>query len=361
MTPEINLMDAGTDWLEAHTLATEGSTNDSDSSAPAYVTAFGDTARRPSSTVSQFGQPASIAASALSVKGCGHSLLQRLVRTVMVIVANKTRSSLLLAPRRGCRRRSRFGLIHSTHLSMTRVVLGSSPARKLHPNPQSQPPSREARQIQSPVPSEGLAMIDANDFRLTKLDKQSLKILPYWLIVMVKQSDAQQIAAEQIAHCQWVHPLPVSRAKPAFEIDGPDVIGSAWDRQWRSHQLGSPTCAGTTAAYKSQPPQPFGYGSHLGQVGARMLSAQMGINFLCAPTRTALPHPADLSEPATGSPSWRAVGTSRAIRQSGATLRSKTSQPFEPSLSTDTKLTAKLSNRMDATPRRLNKALTRFQ
>ena len=69
----------------------------------------------------------------------------------------------------------------------------------------------------------------------------------------------------------------------------------------------------------------------------------------------------DLPEPVTRSLSWRAVGTSRAIRQSGATLRSKTSQPFEPSLSTDTKLTAKLSNRMDATPRRLNKALTRFQ
>jgi hypothetical protein len=204
-------------------------------------------------------------------------------------------------------------------------------------------------------------MIDTDDFRLAKFDKQSLKILLNRLMVMVKQSDAQQVATEQIAHSQWIDPLPISRAKPTFEIDGPNVVGSGGDRQWRSDQLWSPTCARTTAAYKSQSPQPLGNGSHLWQVGARMLSAQMSINLLCAPTRTALPHLADFFEPATGSPPWRAVRTSRAIRQSGATLRSKTSQPLETRLPTDTELAAELSNRVDTTPRRLNKALTRLQ
>jgi hypothetical protein len=204
-------------------------------------------------------------------------------------------------------------------------------------------------------------MINADDFRLTKLDKQSLKILLYGSMIMVKQSDAQQVAAEQISHGQGVHPLPISRAKPTFEIGGPNVVASGGNRQWRSDQLWSPTCARTTTAYKSQPPQPLGNGSLLRQVDAPMPFAQMSVNLLCAPMPTALPQLADLFEPTTGGPPWRAVRTSRAIRQPGATLRSKTSQPLETRLATDTKLAAELSNRVDATPRRLNKALTRFQ
>ena len=92
-----------------------------------------------------------------------------------------------------------------------------------------------------------------------------------------------------------------------------------------------------------------------------MLAAQVGINLLGPPTRMALAHLADLSEPTLGSPPWRVMGTPRAVRESATALRSKTSQPFESGLSTDPQLAAELGNRLKAAPRHLNKALSRFQ
>lgn len=361
MTLEIDFMNPGFNWSEAHSLAAEGPTNDPESSTPTNITALDDTACRPSPTVSQLGQPASIAVSTLAIEGRGHLLLQGLMGALVVVIADKMRRSLLLAARRGCRRRSHLRFINSVHLLMSSVVLGAGPTRKFHADAQTQPPSRKTRQIQRSVASKGSAVIDTDNFGLSKFHKQPLEMSLYRLMTMAKQSDAQQVAAEQIAYGQGVHPLPVSRAKPAFEIDRPNVIGSAGDGQGGPRQLRSSSCARTTGAYKPKPPQPFGDGSHLGQVGARMRSAQTGINLLCAPMLATLPHLGDFFEPTVGSPPWRVAGTSRTIQQSGAALGSKTRQPFETSFSTDTQLAAQLSNRVDASTRRPNKALTRLQ
>ena len=178
---------------------------------------------------------------------------------------------------------------------------------------------------------------------------------------MAKQSDSQQIATEQIAHRQRVHSLAVLRAKPTFEIDRPNVVGSGCHRQGRSRRLGTTTGSCTAAAHQPEPPQPLGDRSHPGRWGTWMLVAQSDVNLLCAPTLMPLPHSGDLFEPAPGSPCWRALGATRAIRQSRTALGSKTSQPFEAGLSADIKLTAELSNRLGAPDRRLNKALSRFQ
>src|ERR1043166_452080 len=361
MTLEIDLMHAFPHWLEAHTLAPEGSADDSQASPPANVAAFGNAARRPAPRVSQFRQSASISAPTLAIEICGHSLLQRLMGTVVVIILNETRGALLLAPRRGRCRRSRFGLINPMHLLMSRVFLGSSAPRKLHSNSQAQPPCRQPRQIQGTIAGKGRTVVHADNIRLSKNPEQGLEILAHRFVPVPKQADAQQVAAEQIADRQRIHSLPIPGAKPAFEVHCPNLIWLLRDGQRPSGQPWSPSGNRTSGLYPSQTPQPFGDCSHLGQVGARMLSAQMGINLLCTPTRTVLPHLADLFEPALGSPSRRPVGTPRAIRQPRAAVRSKTGQPLETRLSTATKLPAEVSNRMDATTRRPNKALSRFQ
>lgn len=283
MTLEIDFMNALAHWLEAHALAAEGSANDSHSSVPANVAALRNTARRPSPTVSQFGQPTSIRAPALAIEVCGHLLLQCLVRTIVVVVANETCGALLLAPWRGCRRRSRFGPVNSMHLFMSRIVLGSSPTGKLHLDSQPQPPGRESRQIQRAVASKGRTVVDADDFGLSTLDEQALEILAHRFVTLLQQSDAQQVAAEEIAHGQRVHAPPVSSAKPAFEIHSPHLVGLSRDGQRPSGQLRPPMSDRPTRTHPSLTPQPLGDGSHLGQSGARMLSAQVRINLLCPP------------------------------------------------------------------------------
>ena len=85
MTLEIDFMNALPYWLEAHALAPEGAADGAQSSLPANGAAVRDAACRPGSRVSQFRQSASITAPALTIEGCGHSLLQRLMGTVVVV------------------------------------------------------------------------------------------------------------------------------------------------------------------------------------------------------------------------------------------------------------------------------------
>src|SRR5205823_2839734 len=109
MALKIDFIDSGPYRFKAQSLATEGPADDASSSAPANVAALSNPACRPSGRVSQFGQLAAIRASALAIKGGGDSLLQCLMRTVVVVVVNEAGGPLLLAARGRCWRASHFG------------------------------------------------------------------------------------------------------------------------------------------------------------------------------------------------------------------------------------------------------------
>jgi len=274
---------------------------------------------------------------------------------------NETRTALLLTTRCRSRWRSDFGFINSMHLLMSTVVLRASSTREFHPDAQAQPPSRESRKIQSTVAAKRWTVVDADNFWLSKFAEQPLKMLLNRLVTMAYQMDIQQITAEEIAHSQWIDPLPIARAKGAFEIDRPDMIWSLRHSQGRSEQWRSAACYGAPPPHQSQPKQPIGDGPDLRQLHARMVFAQSTMNLLGPPAAMTLAHRSDLAQPSSGRPGWRVLRTSRTVAQTRATFGAKTRQPFETSLLTDLELAAELSNRMDATDCRPNKALSRFQ
>jgi len=360
LSTKVDLVNTWLDWLEADPLSAEGSADHSHSSTPAHAAVGSHTARGPTAAVAQFRQRTAISSSTFPIEAGRHLLLQRFMRAVMVVVMNETRTALLLSTR--CRRRWRsdFGFINSMHLFVSAVVLRASSTRELHLDIQEEPPGRESRKIQSAIAGKGSAVVHSDNFRLPKLAEQPLKILLNRLVTMPAQTNAQHVTAKEIAHGQRIDPLPIAGAKPAFEIDRPHMVrslrhGQGPLRPWRSSARGR-----LAGPHQPQPTQPIGDGAYLWQMSAGMAFAQSTMNLLGPPAAMTLAQRLDLAQPSSGRARWRVLRTSRTIAQTRATFGAKTRQPFETSLLTDLELAAEVSNRIDATHCRPNKALSRF-
>src|SRR5580658_2026960 len=166
------------------------------------------------------------------------SLLQSFVRTLVVVLSNPAIGPLLLRlqmPRSGA---GDFRFKNPMHLFVRPVLFRMSGGDELHSNPQCCPPSTQARQARCSGGAERAAVIHSNDRWISitpkQLQKDTARRFP---LLLSQQTDDQQMPAEQISHCQWVHSLAVSRSKPSFEIYRPYVVAPDWLRQgspWQS-------------------------------------------------------------------------------------------------------------------------------
>lgn len=312
---KINLMNSWLGRFEADRLAAKGPTNDAHSPAPPDVTIGTDTALQPAASIPQCRQSSAIASATLAIQSRGYPLAQSFMRSLFIVVTDPARRAPLLAAGCGRGRRGYFGFVNAMHLFMRAIVLRPPSARKFDSDSQSQPPSREAAQVQGAIASKGPTVIDADHFGLAIARKKPLEILAHRLVFETQQPNTQKIATEQITHRQRIDSLPVPRAEPTFEIHSPHVIGLLRDCQRAASQPRSTPCPSGASLHQFQLLEPFGHGAHLRQASPWMLLAQMGINLFAAPGRMLPAHLHQAPEPPGRRSAGRSFGPLGAILQ----------------------------------------------
>src|SRR5262245_14629796 len=360
MSYEINLINTWAKQFEPDAVLAKSPTDNSQPTAPTDVTAAGDPACGPITRIVNFGDRPAISSSALAVERAGCTLIQSLMRPFVIVVANPARGAPLLSAGVSCGWRGDLGLINSMHLFMSRVILRLAWTSELDPDFQCQKPCRQSGQIQRSIASEGAAVVHANDFGLAVAYKKSLKIAPYRLMFVGQQTNTQHEATEQIAHGQWIHALSIASAKPTLEIDGPNVVGRRWDRQWTARKPWSPARPSAARLRQFQTLQPIGNRAHFWQGGAWMLVSESDVDLLGSPSGMFAPRLGDRSDPASSCATRRALGTSGTVLQTWTTLCVKTPQPFETSFAADMVLSTELGHRFETALSGLYKALPRF-
>ena len=360
MMSKVNFMNPCGKGFEANVLPAKGPTDDAQSCAPAHITTGRDPTLAPAGPIGERGQAGAISPATFAIQACGHTLSQRLVRPHVIVISDPASRAPLLSARIGRRRRGHFRLVNPMHLFMRPVVLRARTPGKLDLNAQPQPPGRQPGQIQRPVAGKGGAVIHPNDSGFSITPKELLKIVANGLVPMPQQPDAQEETAEQIAHRQRVHALAIASAEPAFEVHRPDVVGCLREGQTRSRQLGSAARPGGSSPRRTEPPQPVGNRSHLGQANARMFLPQVSRDLFGAPRSIFASELRDGLDPMRPRLPGRAFGPPRTIAQSWAAESSETAQPFETCFATDALLSAQLRNRLETAQGGLNEALSRL-
>jgi hypothetical protein len=279
---EVNFMNSDPDGLEPDVLAAEGSTDDTDSSAPTNVTTGRNATLEPGLRITRLGQSSAMTSATFAIEAGWQSLTQRFMRTLFIVVSDPACGAPLLAARRGSSGRSHIGFVNPMHLLVRGVVLRSRPACKLDANAQAQPPGREARQIQGAIAGKGPAVIDADHFGQAITRKEPLKILADRFVAETQQPDAQNKTAEQVAHGQGIDTLAVASAKPPFEVYRPYVVGRLGNGQGRANQAGTVARPNAAPRHQVQPLQPAGRRAHRRQEGARVLPFELNVDLFGA-------------------------------------------------------------------------------
>jgi len=259
----------------------------------------------------------------------GWTQAQRLVGPELIIVGTPAVRAALLSERMWGGAGGDFGLINSVHLFVRRVVFGMRWPAKLDVDAQAPPPDREARKAAWAAAAERRAIVHADDFGQAVTAKHAGQHAPGGGIALVGQeSDVQEETALEIANGQGLNTGAVARAKPPFEVDRPDIVGSTRHRALGWRQLWAMTLVARAGRHQFQPAQPACEGACHRQVNARMQVAQTCAQFTRPPSRMAAAELAQCLSPAQGQLPWRAVRPAGTIPQTGAPVAAEAMQPF---------------------------------
>src|SRR5580765_1847645 len=264
------------------------------------------------------------------------SLSQPLVRTDLVVGFYPTVGTPLLrsqVTRRGSRR---LRLQHPMHLLVRSVLLGMPRGDEFDSNPQSRPPSAQARKPRRTSRSEGRSIVHADDIRISLLPKQAQENPPDWSPTLILQhADCQQISTEQIPHRQRFHSLAILSPKPTFEIHRPYLIASRSRRQHFAAQLRSSPRPAAAATIQLHSLEPLANRPRSRGPLTRIFFAQSSGKLPAAPTPMPSAQPANPAQPLWRSSPRRTVWTTRPISQSARSLQFESSLPFVAALATE--------------------------
>ena len=154
------------------------------------------------------------------------SLPQPFVRSHLVVGSQPSIRSPLLRSSIARHRMCRFGLEHPMHLFVCAVLLGVPRRNKFHSDSQCHPPGAQARKPCRTRGSKGTAIVHTDHLRIAVSPKEPEEFStdrPPTLVL--QQANAQQIATEEISHCQRFYTATVLGTKPTLEIDCPHLVG----------------------------------------------------------------------------------------------------------------------------------------
>jgi len=115
------------------------------------------------------------------------------------------------------------------------IVLRLGPAGELDLDAEAQPPDAEPAQVAAADAGERRAVVDPNDLREPATTEDRRHGGAGGLVVEFgDQPDGENKAGGQIADGEQIAARAIARAKAAFEVDGPNVIGRGGCRQRRA-------------------------------------------------------------------------------------------------------------------------------
>jgi hypothetical protein len=235
--------------------------------------------------------------------------------------------------------RSRFcdlGLEDAVHLFVGAILFGMPRSNELNADSQSGPPSAQTRKPKRSGGAKRLAVVHADNIRVTILSKQPDKNPSDWLPTLVfEQADRQQVTTEQIPHCQWLDPLAVSRPKPAFEIYGPDLIVSQSPRQTIASQLWTAPRTSATGSVEFHSLEPVANRAGCWRSFLPVELAQPSRQLSASPTPVASSYPANSLHPHRRGLPRRAVRARASIAQPSTPFALEARLPLIPGLATD--------------------------
>src|SRR5215469_6065961 len=238
-----------------------------------------------------------------------------------------------------------FGLEVGVHTLMAAVVLRLARSAAYQLDSQRNPPGAQPCQPRARLPRcEGLAVVELKRLRKTKLAKDPLERATDRLgRVRFDHLDTQHIAAERIAHRQWLAALAVARQPPALEVQRPDVVGGCCDDARRPCLRRDLKYAASLLGRDPAPTKDAGDGPHAGHV-RDLFTYEQAVQLLGTPPmqRMQLQHAQHRFPRYTR----RQSRAPRAISQPLDAVALVSSQPLVACLSTDLELATKRNERL---------------
>ena len=297
--PQKDFPDSGWLALQPDDFPAEGPPDEPLAALPKEPAIGTDAALAPRGGISPVRQAFGQGPRADAIKPGGWPQAQRLVWPDLIVVGPPTVGAPLV--RAGMRGGmvGDFGLIDAVHLFVRRVVLRVRGPTKLDAEAPPPPPDREARKPAGADPANRRPIVHADDFGQAVTTKHAGQRAPGGGVAWVGQEPAvQEETACEITDAQGFDAGAVAGAKPAFEIQGPDVVGRAGQRAGH------------------------------GQMNARMELPQPGAQFTGSPGWMAEAQLTQGRWPAPRQLPWRTVRAAGMIAQTGPPVAAKPLHPL---------------------------------
>ena len=325
-----------TEPFEAEGLADESASDEAETALPFDVAVGTHPAHGEGLGIVQGGPALRPAALGRLISARGRLLSERLVWAVVIVVVPPAVGAALLSAPIARRRIERLGFVAAVHLFVGGVVARTRPARELHPNAEPQPADTEARKPQRAFAAKGRAVVDANDGGQSMAAENARHGAARGAVALVGQEpDLEQVTALGLAHRQRIVALPVGGAKPAFEIDRPDLVQIPRSRQPGMRHRRPASSAPRARAHQTQLAQPAPNGTQRRQTCARIKRAQAGADLFRTPVRTGLAYQPHRALPARRLLTRAALRPARMIAQRASSASPIARQPFVTGLAAD--------------------------
>lgn len=315
-------------WAQGDGLAHERLSDGTQTTLPLDLSVVTDTAHRPMAVVVK-GSRSAIRPSAAPIESDGIVSVQRLMRTLGVVIAFPPLTAASLSEQASSRRARRVSFEFPMHLFMGAVVLRMARANELDLDAQGAPPHTQGRESPSACAAEGRAVVHADHLGQTEPAKQTHEHAAHRRKTLMRQNaQRQDKATEQIAHRQRIAARAIGRAEKPLEVHRPDIVGRGGLSQGGQRQGRTAPRVALAAGHGTKSGQPLGDRTDGGQTGARKLVAQAGVDFFCAPMREALTQTPHDSPPAQRSALRGTARATRTVEQARASILLEAMQPL---------------------------------
>ena len=215
----------GAQGFDADALADKGPSNEAQLPLPFDISMGTYSANLPCFGITQRGQLLWVWTGTWFVEVSGGTLAEGFMGAVMIIVVAPGIGAMLLGLAIGRRLANDLRLIARMHLLMGCIVPRTRSAGELHTNAKAQPPHAQTGETQGSIARKRSAVVHTDDLGKSLPAEYSGHGPAHGFITLVfKQAQIEQIAPVRFPYGQQILTLSITRAKPPFEVQSPDLM-----------------------------------------------------------------------------------------------------------------------------------------
>ena len=345
--PQVNVPDARWSELQSNFLSAKSATDEALSALPKEPAVGADAFLMPVGRIAPVRQIAWKLSRTGAIQLCGGASVQRFMWPYLVVDISPVIGLALAGGRMNGRMRGDFDLVDPMHLFMGSIILRMGRATIFHTDAQPTPPYRQPRIAQRSNATEGGTVVDPNRLGQPVVAEDSEQGPVNMDFALVGQeSNIQQEPALQIADRQGFNPRAVAGPIPAFEVDGPDIVGTSRHGACSGRQLGAAALVPWFARHQLQAVQPAPQSAGCWQPDAWVELSQPSTQFAGTPGWMTAAQLAQCQPPAWRQLLWRVMRSSGSVTQTITTRSPKATQPLVTGRAGNLKLMAHLCERL---------------